>query len=373
MPLPEGAEIINGEVVVHGTVEKGDTVSKIIEGNTSSGSHPYVSAARQVFSMRPSVPASPTPSWWTPLPASSSDSSTRSTPAAVWWWKEPEEPVARVEPIEYVTTLAQVEATIDDNLFQAVADIGESPQLALTLGSLFGSEINFIRDLQPGDSFKVLVEKRYRDGEYKGYGRVLAAHFTNTGTTYEAYLFRDGKNRPQHYNAKGENLRKTLLQAPLAFTRVTSRFSHNRKHPILGYSRPHLGVDYGAPTGTPVKAVGDGVVTRRSWAGGYGNQVIIKHSAGLESMYSHLSGYARGLRNGQRVRQGQVIGFVGSTGLSSGAASGFPPAAERQVRQSGQGHQPARRERAQGLHGPLPQDRGKGTCPAAGPDLAAGI
>lgn len=288
VPLPEGAEIINGEAVVHGTVEKGDTVSKIIEGNTSSGSHPYVSAARQVFSMRAFRTGQP----YTIVvdPASGQlkrfeyeiDASRRLVVEGA------EEPVARVEPIEYVTTLAQVEATIDDNLFQAVADIGESPQLALTLGSLFGSEINFIRDLQPGDSFKVLVEKRYRDGEYKGYGRVLAAHFTNTGTTYEAYLFRDGKNRPQHYNAKGENLRKTLLQAPLAFTRVTSRFSHNRKHPILGYSRPHLGVDYGAPTGTPVKAVGDGVVTRRSWAGGYGNQVIIKHSAGLESMYSPI-------------------------------------------------------------------------------------
>lgn len=231
VPLPEGAEIINGEAVVHGTVEKGDTVSKIIEGNTSSGSHPYVSAARQVFSMRAFRTGQP----YTIVvdPASGQlkrfeyeiDASRRLVVEGA------EEPVARVEPIEYVTTLAQVEATIDDNLFQAVADIGESPQLALTLGSLFGSEINFIRDLQPGDSFKVLVEKRYRDGEYKGYGRVLAAHFTNTGTTYEAYLFRDGKNRPQHYNAKGENLRKTLLQAPLAFTRVTSRFSHNRKHP----------------------------------------------------------------------------------------------------------------------------------------------
>ena len=308
VPLPEGAEIINGEAVVHGTVEKGDTVSKIIEGNTSSGSHPYVSAARQVFSMRAFRTGQP----YTIVvdPASGQlkrfeyeiDASRRLVVEGA------EEPVARVEPIEYVTTLAQVEATIDDNLFQAVADIGESPQLALTLGSLFGSEINFIRDLQPGDSFKVLVEKRYRDG----------------------------KNRPQHYNAKGENLRKTLLQAPLAFTRVTSRFSHNRKHPILGYSRPHLGVDYGAPTGTPVKAVGDGVVTRRSWAGGYGNQVIIKHSAGLESMYSHLSGYARGLRNGQRVRQGQVIGFVGSTGLSSG------PHLDFRLRQNGKFVNPAK-------------------------------
>ena len=244
--------------------------------------------------------------------------------------------VAHVEPIVYDFSLVRVSGTIRSSLFETLASTGESPILAVRIADIFGSEINFIRDLQPGDSFKVLVEKRYRDGEYKGYGRVLAAHFTNTGTTYEAYLFRDGKNRPQHYNAKGENLRKTLLQAPLAFTRVTSRFSHNRKHPILGYSRPHLGVDYGAPTGTPVKAVGDGVVTRRSWAGGYGNQVIIKHSAGLESMYSHLSGYARGLRNGQRVRQGQVIGFVGSTGLSSG------PHLDFRLRQNGKFVNPAK-------------------------------
>ena len=183
VPLPEGAEIINGEAVVHGTVEKGDTVSKIIEGNTASGSHPYVSAARQVFSMRAFRTGQP----YTIVvdPASGQlkrfeyeiDARRRLVVEGV------EEPVARVEAIEYVTTLAQVEASIDDNLFQAVADIGESPQLALALGNLFGSEINFIRDLQPGDSFKVLVEKRYRDGEYKGYGRVLAAHFTNKGTT----------------------------------------------------------------------------------------------------------------------------------------------------------------------------------------------
>ena len=108
------------------------------------------------------------------------------------------------------------------------------------------------------------------------------------------------------------------MQAPLAFTRITSRFSHSRKHPILGYSRPHPGVDYAAPTGTPVKAVGEGVVARHGWSGGYGNQVIVRHPGGLESMYSHLSGYARGLKKGQKVRQGEVIGFVGSTGLSTG-------------------------------------------------------
>ena len=149
-----------------------------------------------------------------------------------------EEPVARVEPIEYVTTLAQVEATIDDNLFQAVADIGESPQLALTLGSLFGSEINFIKDLREGDSFSLLIEKRFRENEFKGYGKVLGATFTNQGKTYEAYNFatEDGE---AFFNAKGESLKKTLLKAPLAFTRISSGYSMNRKHPIFKTHKPH--------------------------------------------------------------------------------------------------------------------------------------
>lgn len=312
---PDGAP---GEEVVKGTVEKGDTISKILENTGSEGIYQYISAARQVFSMRsfregqPYVIVTDSASGRVKRFEYEIDSRRRLVVEGV------EEPVARVEAIEYVTLLSTVEATISDNLFQAVADVGESPQMALQLADLFGAEINFIRDLQEGDSFSVLVEKRYREGEYKGYGRVLAAHFTNKGKTFEAYLFRDGSGRAQYYNRKGENLRKTLLQAPLAFTRVTSRFTSSRKHPILGYSRPHMGVDYGAPTGTPVKAVGEGVVTKRSWGGGYGNQIIVKHVAGLESMYSHLSGYARGLRQGQRVRQGQVIGFVGSTGLSTG-------------------------------------------------------
>lgn len=314
----DAVEGVPGEEIVKGTVERGDTVSKVLENTGSDGIYQYVSAAGQVFSMRsfregqPYVIVTDTASGRVKRFEYEIDNHRRLVVEGI------EEPVARVEAIEYVTLLATVEATISDNLFQAVADVGESPQMALRLADLFGTEINFIRDLQVGDSFSVLVEKRYREGDYKGYGRILAAHFTNKGKTFEAYLFRDGNNRAQYYNRKGENLRKTLLQAPLAFTRLTSRFTMSRKHPILGYNRPHLGVDYAAPTGTPVKAVGEGVVTKRGWAGGYGNQIIIKHAAGLESMYAHLSGYARGLRQGQRVRQGQVIGFVGSTGLSTG-------------------------------------------------------
>ncbi len=324
-----------GEAVVRGTFERGDTVSKVLENSGGQGTHQYISAARQVFSMRsfregqPYVVVTDTESGKVKRFEYEIDSHHRLVVEGT------DAPAARLEPIEYVVLLDSVAGTINDNLFQAVADMGESPQMALKLADLFGAEVNFIRDLQQGDSFAVLVEKRYREGEYKGYGRILAAHFTNKGKTYEAYMFRDGK-RAEYYNRKGESLRKTLLQAPLAFTRITSRFTNSRLHPILNYRRAHHGVDYAAPTGTPVKAVGDGVVTQRAWAGGYGNQIIVKHTAGLESMYAHLSGYARGLAKGQRVRQGQVIGFVGSTGLATG------PHLDFRLRQNGKFIDPAK-------------------------------
>lgn len=306
------------DAVTHGVVEKGDTLAKVLGNVADDGIQQYVSAARRVFSLRSFregqryVVVTDPESGRVKRFEYEIDGQRRLVVEGN------ETPEARVEPIEYVTLLVTAEGVIDDNLFQAVADIGESPQLALYIAEIFGSEINFIRDVQEGDSFRVLMEKRYREGEYKGYGRMLAASFTNKDKTYEAFLFRDGRGRAQHYNSKGENLHKTLLQAPLAFTRLTSRFTHNRLHPILGTRRDHLGVDYAAPTGTPVRAVGEGVVIKRGWAGGYGNQIIIRHTAGLESLYAHLSGYARGLKQGQRVRQGQVIGFVGSTGLSTG-------------------------------------------------------
>ena len=315
---PDDESAAPGEEVVKGTVEKGDTVTKILAGADSQAVQDYISAARRVFSMRafrdgqPYVVVTDAATGKVKRFEYEIDSRRRLVVEGM------EQPVARVEAIEYVTLLNTLSATIDDNLFQAVADAGESPQMALKLAELFGSEINFIRDLQEGDSFSVLVEKRYREGEYKGYGRILAAHFTNKGKTFEAYLFREGNKAANYYNSKGENVRKSLLQAPLAFTRVTSRFTKNRLHPILGYTRPHEGVDYAAPTGTPVKAVGEGLVTQRGWAGGYGNQVIVRHGGGLESLYAHLSGYARGLKTGQKVRQGQVIGFVGMTGLATG-------------------------------------------------------
>jgi murein DD-endopeptidase MepM/ murein hydrolase activator NlpD len=162
------------------------------------------------------------------------------------------------------------------------------------------------------------VEKRYRDGQFRNYGRVLGATFTNKGKSFEAFLFRGVSGNASHYNSKGESLRKTLLKAPLAFTRITSGYSKARRHPIFHDVRPHEGLDYAAPTGTPIKAVGDGVISRKGWQGGYGNTIAIRHGASLESQYGHMSGYARGMAVGVRVRQGQVIGFVGMTGWATG-------------------------------------------------------
>lgn len=311
------------EDIIKGTLNKGDTISKLLEPHADNESmQGIITATRQVFPLtsfragQPYVVICDVESGAVKRFEYEIDQKRRLVVEGLE--EGSPAPVARVELIEYDVHLELLATRIDDNLFQAVADLGESPQLALVIANLFGWEINFIRDLQDGDAFSVLVEKLYRDGQFRGYGRTLGATFTNKGKTYEAFLFYDHKGREHHYNVRGENLRKILLQAPLSFTRVTSGYTKSRKHPIFGNHRAHFGVDYGAPTGTPVKAVGDGVVTLRGWVGGYGNQVMLRHAAGLESMYSHLSGFARGIAKGTRVRQGQVIAYVGSTGNSTG-------------------------------------------------------
>lgn len=304
--------------IIEGKVEKGDTISSILEKSSTGSVQHYISAAKKIFSLKSFKEGQPYMVHLDPDSGRIQRFEYEINNRHKLVVEGDEKPRAHLEDISYTILLDSVSSVIGENLFKAIADIGENPQLALRLVKLFGTEINFSRHLDDNDSFSVLIEKRYRNGEYKGYGRIIAAQFTNRGKTYEAFLFRDGDGKETYYNAKGESLNKTLLQSPLSVTRMTSRYSQNRFHPVLGYSRPHLGVDYGAPVGTPVKAVGDGVVLERGWAGGYGNQIVLKHSAGLESMYSHLSGFARGIRAGQKVSQGQVIGFVGSTGLSTG-------------------------------------------------------
>jgi murein DD-endopeptidase MepM/ murein hydrolase activator NlpD len=222
------------------------------------------------------------------------------------------------EPIQYQTVVESVTGTIDSSLFQTVDTVGEKPELAMKIAEIFAWDVDFMLDIQPGDSFRAIVEKRYREGALFGYGRVLAAQFINEGKVKRGFLFEGASGRPEYYNAEGKNLRRAFLKTPLRFSRISSGFSGCRLHPITKVWRPHPGVDYAAPTGTPVKTVGDGTILTRAYDGASGNYVKIKHSGGYETAYLHLSRFAEGIQKGNRVKQGQVIGYVGSTGLATG-------------------------------------------------------
>ncbi len=225
---------------------------------------------------------------------------------------------ARIEKLPCDIRLECKQFVIQSNLFQTVADAGEKPVLAILLADIFGWEVNFIKELRENDTFDILIEKRYLNGEFKGYGQLLAAYFVNQGKSYEAFRFADGHGAPHYFTSGGESLKRAFLKAPLSFSRISSGYTMKRLHPIHKVVRPHPGIDYAAPTGTPVKAIGSGTVLFAGWGGGAGRYIRIKHSNGYESTYMHLSGFARGLKKGKSVRQGEVIGYVGSTGWSTG-------------------------------------------------------
>ncbi len=224
------------------------------------------------------------------------------------------------EAIPYEFKLTYIEGTVQDNFFNSVLNSGGNANFAIQLADIFSYDIDFIREIQNGDTFSALVEKRYREGEFKGYGRIIGAQFINNANTHHAYLFYDANDSTKltYFSEDGKALQKAFLRSPVHFTRVSSKYTMTRKHPILGITRPHQGIDYAAPRGTPVVAVGDGSVTRSAYTGGYGNLIVVRHTGGLESQYAHLSGYAKGIKRGAKVQQGQTIGFVGSTGLSTG-------------------------------------------------------
>lgn len=210
-----------------------------------------------------------------------------------------------------------VGGTVRTSLFEAVLREGETETLALALADVFQWDIDFHREVQPGDSFSVLVERLRADGRTVSYGPVIAASYRTGARRFAAVRFLSQGN-PGYYDASGRPLRKQFLRAPLRLTRVTSRFSTSRLHPVLGRRLPHWGVDYAAPEGTPVMVTGDGAVSFVGWKGGGGNTVEVRHGNGYTTAYLHLSRFAQGLRVGQRVVQGQVIGYVGSTGLATG-------------------------------------------------------
>lgn len=209
------------------------------------------------------------------------------------------------------------EGRIEQSLWDAVESGAVDAQTILDLVGIFESDFDFANDAQPGDSFRLLVESRYADGKFVEIGRILAARYETdderlTGVAFEV----DG--RLNFYGPEGESLKKTFLRSPLQFTRISSGFTHRRPHPVLGGVRPHLAIDYAAPTGTPVWAVADATVVSAGRKGGNGIQVVLRHRSGYKTYYNHLSRVARGIRAGVRVRQKAVIGYVGSTGLSTG-------------------------------------------------------
>lgn len=222
---------------------------------------------------------------------------------------------ARIVPYTFRKEVRTLEGRVARSLVASLEEAGGSGTLAYRMADVLQWDLDFTRDLRTGDRFQVLFEDVWRDGKPHGVGNVLALRYTNAGRPIEAYRFGDDGG---YYDGEGRPLRKMFLRSPMRYTRVTSRFSHRRFHPVLKIYRPHYGVDYGAPTGTPVRVTASGVVTHAGRSGGAGNMVKVRHPNGYLSAYLHLSGYGPGVRSGARVRQGDVIGYVGSTGLSTG-------------------------------------------------------
>ncbi|HEY0767019.1 MAG TPA: peptidoglycan DD-metalloendopeptidase family protein, partial [Steroidobacteraceae bacterium] len=219
-------------------------------------------------------------------------------------------------PLE--TRSRTVRGVIDHSLFEAVAAAGANDQTAVALADIFGWDVDFVLDVRPGDAFVVTYDQIWRDGAYLRDGSIQAAAFVNQGRTFRAVRYSDPEGGSHYYTPDGRSLHKAFLRAPVEFTRVSSRFNSARLHPILNRIRAHQGVDYAAPTGTPVRAAGDGRVRFAGRKGGYGNVVEIEHSRSTVTVYGHLSRFARDTRAGAHVTQGTVIAYVGMTGLATG-------------------------------------------------------
>jgi len=217
----------------------------------------------------------------------------------------------------YESRLSLVRGRIETSLFAAILEAGEDAALADLLASLFEYDIDFNRDIRDGDSFRLLVEKRFLRGEFAGYGDVYSAEVKNRDREIRILRFKDSLGHVAYYHPDGRSVRKMFLRCPLPFMRVTSRYGR-RRHPVLGFSARHNGVDLGAVTGTPVKATATGVVTHAGTHRMKGRYVQLRHPNGYATHYYHLSRFGRGIRRGKRVTQGQVIGSVGSTGMSTG-------------------------------------------------------
>ncbi len=220
-------------------------------------------------------------------------------------------------PIELRRRLAY--GRIETSLFESAADAGMPDKLIMNLAGIFAWDIDFIFDIRRNDDYFILFEEIYRNGKYISDGEIVAAEFNNNGRRFRAVRYIDKSGRSDYFTPEGRSVRKAFIRAPVDFARISSSFNPRRKHPILNTIRAHRGVDYAAPRGTPIKAAGDGKVIFRGRKGGYGNSIILQHGGNITTLYGHMSKYANSSRLGKRVKQGQTIGYVGSTGLATAA------------------------------------------------------
>lgn len=225
---------------------------------------------------------------------------------------------ANIQALSVEAKLSLKSATIQHSLFGAADDAGIPDSIAVQLADIFGGDIDFHRDLRKGDKFSVIYETSNHLGKPVGTQRILAAEFINDGKTYRAFWNQPADTNGGYYTEAGRSVRKAFLRSPLEFSRITSGFSSARYHPVLRETRAHRGIDYGAPTGTRVKSTADGVIDFVGVQGGYGKVVMVRHPGNRATVYGHLSGFASSLRKGSRVSQGEVIGFVGATGVATG-------------------------------------------------------
>ena len=225
-----------------------------------------------------------------------------------------------VEAIEFEPEISHSyrQGIIEDSLFLSGERAGLSQQKIMELAGIFGWDVDFVLDIRKGDSFALVYEERWLDGEMIGEGNIVAAEFTNQGQNYQAVRYTDSKGDSNYFTPDGKSMRKAFLRTPVDFTRISSKFNPNRKHPIFKTSRPHRGVDYAAPRGTPIKSSGDGKVIFAGTKGGYGKTVIVQHGQSYTTLYAHMTRIKPGMKRGKRVKQGQTIGYVGSTGYATG-------------------------------------------------------
>ena len=218
-------------------------------------------------------------------------------------------------PIEFRKRMAH--GVIHSSLFESAAAAGLSDKVIMNIAGIFAWDVDFVLDIRQGDDYYVQFEEIWQDGEYVSDGEIIAAEFNNNGRTIQAIRFKDDNEHSEYFTPSGDSVRKAFIRAPVDFTRVSSNFNPNRKHPILNKIRAHRGVDYAAPRGTPIRASGDGKVIFRGTNSGYGKTVILQHGGNITTLYAHMSSYVLKVRVGSRVRQGQAIGFVGKTGLAT--------------------------------------------------------